>query len=514
MVGANNDAPVPDVKGIAVRHAHLTPALILLLIVVGLAANAQAQTGSTVFTYQGTLTDGAAAANGAYDFQFRLFDAPTAGNQVGPAVTRDDVIVQNGLFLVPLDFGAIFNGSARYLEISVRPGANTGELTVLTPRQEFTAAPMAIFSSASRVSDSALALHDRPVGNIAPTAGQTLKWNGSQWVPSADSDTIYSAGQGLSLVGTRFEVRFAGNGSSTFASRSDHIHFGELWAGSAGGTGLYIDNRSLDAGAFGVFGNSVNSVGVGGDSNTGSGVQGRSRSGIGVLAHGGAGRGISARGDAYGGIFFAQDRGVEIQSTNLGLLSIMSNRNNRAGEFQGNVAIFGNLSKSGGSFLIDHPLDPENKYLLHSFVESPDMMNVYNGNVTLDANGEATVALPEYFGALNIDYRYQLTPIGAPGPNLYIAEEIRANQFKIAGGTPGGKVSWQVTGIRNDAYARENRIVVEQDKPVAERGTYLYAPASNSGDATQDAPQAPRPIQGPSAPAQPNQDAQLQTAQP
>ncbi len=147
---------------------------------------------------------------------------------------------------------------------------------------------------------------------------------------------------------------------------------------------------------------------------------------------------------------------------------------NYAGYFKGNVSISGTLYKSGGSFMIDHPLDPDNKYLCHSFVESPDMMNVYNGNVILDGNGEARVIFPNYFEALNRDYRYQLTAIGAPGPNLYIAEEISGNQFFIAGGKPGMKVSWQVTGVRQDAWAEANRIQVEVVKEGKEQGTYLY----------------------------------------
>ena len=145
-----------------------------------------------------------------------------------------------------------------------------------------------------------------------------------------------------------------------------------------------------------------------------------------------------------------------------------------AGYFNGDVEVAGTLSKSGGSFKIDHPLDPANRYLSHSFVESPDMMNVYNGNAVLDAAGEAFVELPAYFETLNRDFRYQLTAIGAPGPNLYIAEEIRSNRFRIAGGAPGTKVSWQVTGIRRDAWADENRIVVEEDKPAEDRGYYLH----------------------------------------
>jgi hypothetical protein len=139
--------------------------------------------------------------------------------------------------------------------------------------------------------------------------------------------------------------------------------------------------------------------------------------------------------------------------------------------------VVGHVSKGGGSFKIDHPLDPENKYLYHSFVESPDMMNVYNGNVMLDANGEARVDLPEWFEALNRDCRYQLTPIGQPGPNLYVAQEISGNSFEIAGGEPDMKVSWQVTGIRQDAYAQKNRIPVEEEKSLDERGRYLYPEA-------------------------------------
>jgi hypothetical protein len=139
----------------------------------------------------------------------------------------------------------------------------------------------------------------------------------------------------------------------------------------------------------------------------------------------------------------------------------------------GPVTIHGPLSKPGGSFKIDHPLDPANKYLYHSFVESPDMKNIYDGVTVLDSQGEGLVELPDWFTALNRDFRYQLTALGSPGPNLHIAEEIAMNHFRIGGGSPGQKVSWQVTGIRQDAWANAHRIPVEEMKPAAERGTYL-----------------------------------------
>ncbi len=141
----------------------------------------------------------------------------------------------------------------------------------------------------------------------------------------------------------------------------------------------------------------------------------------------------------------------------------------------GDAQVIGNLTKGGGSFKIDHPLDPENKYLYHSFVESPDMMNVYNGNVILNESGEALVEMENWFEALNRDFRYQLSPIGAPAPNLFIAEEMVGNSFRIAGGEPGTKVSWQVTGVRQDPFANENRIPTAVMKEEFNRGKYLHA---------------------------------------
>ena len=147
-----------------------------------------------------------------------------------------------------------------------------------------------------------------------------------------------------------------------------------------------------------------------------------------------------------------------------------------AGFFDGDVDVTGTLFKAAGAFRIDHPLDPKNKYLSHSFVESPDMKNIYDGVAVFDAAGEAIVTLPDWFEALNRDFRYQLTPMGAAFVP-YVAEEIADNQFKIGGGIAGKKVSWQVTGIRHDAFANANRIQVEEMKPDAAVGTYLHPEA-------------------------------------
>ena len=117
-----------------------------------------------------------------------------------------------------------------------------------------------------------------------------------------------------------------------------------------------------------------------------------------------------------------------------------------AGDFRGSVFVSGGLFKGGGGFLIDHPLDPANKYLHHSFVESPDRKNVYDGIAVLDGQGEAVVELPAWFSVLNRDFRYQLTCLGGYAP-VFVAEEIEGNRFCIGGGSPGLKVSWLVTSI-------------------------------------------------------------------
>jgi hypothetical protein len=144
-----------------------------------------------------------------------------------------------------------------------------------------------------------------------------------------------------------------------------------------------------------------------------------------------------------------------------------------AGLFSGDVDVKGNLIKSGGSFKIDDPIDPENKYLSHSFVESPDMMNVYNGNVTTDANGFAVVTMPAWFETLNRDFRYQLTAMGQFSQAI-VAKEIAGGSFTIQTDKPNVKVSWQITGIRQDAWANAHRIPVEQDKPAIEKGHYIH----------------------------------------
>jgi hypothetical protein len=238
------------------------------------------------------------------------------------------------------------------------------------------------------------------------------------------------------------------------------------------GSGVYGETESERVGSYAIQGNHLNGgVAIIGESN-GSGES----ISVGVAGSSGRAGGTGVRGmaSAQSGVNYGvygstnSDDGYGVYGT--------ATIGGVAGFFDGAVHVDGFLTKNAGAFRIDHPLDPQNRYLYHSFVESPDMLNVYNGTVVLDAEGEAIVELPSYFEALNRDFRYQLTCIGAFAP-VYIAVEVQNNSFRIAGGTPGLRVSWQVTGIRHDAYAEQYRMEVEVDKAPEERGTYLHPEA-------------------------------------
>jgi hypothetical protein len=595
-----------------------------VLAVVGIAVVAPAFAGAqpigTAFTYQGQLTDAGTPATGTYDFQFALYDAAVGGSQVGPIVTSNDVVVANGLFTVPLDFGAVFSGSKRFLDISVRPGSSSGTYTPLASRQELTPSPNAVFSSATpwagvsgKPPGFADDVDNDVLGGLSCASGQVAKWNGAAWACAADADsggdiTAVTAGTGLTGGGATgavtLNVNFAGSGAGTTASRSDHDHFGQTWTGAAA-SGLLIQNSdpngigvygvaSATTGANrGIYGESGSTAGIGvygvasattgantgvyarSNSTAGRGVVGlatatigttyavyganASSSGLGVFGemtattgttygvfgqsasssgYGSVGKTTATTGTTYGvygqsasssglGIFgettattgttygvFGQSAssvgyggvgkttattgttyGVYGQSassvgygivgrttattgTNYGVYGLAASPAGYAGYFTGNVHVQGTLSKSAGSFKIDHPLDPENKYLYHSFVESPDMMNVYNGNVTTGDDGYATVELPAWFGALNRDFRYQLTVLDEDDTAAFVqvklVKKIAENRFTLRSSLPRTEVSWQVTGIRQDAFAEAHRIPVEQDKPAEELGTYLH----------------------------------------
>jgi hypothetical protein len=379
------------------------------------------------FTYQGRLTDGGNPANGVYDLQFILYDAVTGGAQVGPIVTSDDVAVANGLFTVNLDFGNVYNGTSLFLDIAVRPGASAGTFTPLAPRQALTPTPYAAglvlpYSGAANSSGTAFEVTNSGTGQAAEfhssTSSATLFVGNSGSGGGIRADTG-DTGQGSAVTGYNY-------GTDRYAAEFEILKTtnprAAIYARTAG-TGQAIDAE-------------VNSA---------------------TTADALFARTTSPTAGSYAGVFSGP---VQISCS-----AATCNTTNA-------LQVVGNFTATVKNFKIDHPLDPANKYLYHSSVESPDMKNIYDGVVTTDGSGLATVTLPEYFEALNRDFRYQLTVLGTFAQAI-VKDEIHNNQFTIQTNAPNVKVSWQVTGIRHDAYANAHPMEVEQDKPAAERGRYL-----------------------------------------
>ena len=318
-------------------------------------------------------------------------------------------------------------------------------------------------------------------GSFNATSVDAVASNGNAAVLGYDS----SGGGAVGVAG------LSNNGQGVYGSSNTSYGVYGLSSASWGVYGLSL----VSDGVYGVGPN----VGVygSGASSSGFGVYGTGLTGVAGISNGnyagvyGASSGSGSSGvlglDSSGtGVYGSGSIGVYGQSgtggigvnavntgTGYGLIASSNGFCCWAGWFNGNVEVDGNLSKAGGSFKIDHPLDPANKYLYHSFVESPDMMNIYNGNVTTDAQGDAVVDLPDWFETLNRDFRYQLTVIGQFAQAI-VSTEIADGRFSIKTDKPNVKVSWQVTGIRQDAWANAHRIPVEEEKPEVERGFYLH----------------------------------------
>ena len=123
---------------------------------------------------------------------------------------------------------------------------------------------------------------------------------------------------------------------------------------------------------------------------------------------------------------------------------------------------------------IDHPTLPEDRFLVHAAVESSELKNVYDGSAVLDEHGRATIELPEWFESLNESFRYQLTAVGAPAPDLHVSRPLADHSFDIAGGAAGLDVCWQITGVRCDDWARAHPLVADPSKSAEEKGLLVH----------------------------------------
>jgi hypothetical protein len=175
-------------------------------------------------------------------------------------------------------------------------------------------------------------------------------------------------------------------------------------------------------------------------------------------------------GDFYGGNATSGTGGYGLYASP----GLSNGTTGKAALLDGNVQVNGTLSADLKEFKIDDPIDPANKYLVHSSIESSEMVNIYSGNVTTDELGLATVKLPDWFEAANGDFRYQLTVVGGQFAQAIVSKEIHDHEFTISTNATRVKVSWQVTGVRQDAYAKAHPMAAEEAKDEHERGFYIH----------------------------------------
>ncbi|GIV14945.1 MAG: hypothetical protein KatS3mg022_0380 [Armatimonadota bacterium] len=314
-----------------------------------------------------------------------------------------------------------------------------------------------------------------------------------------------TSGAGIGVWGQSAST--SGTGVWGYATATSGVNYGGFfWSKSTSGTGVYGWARAASGTASGVIGQSDSPDGTGvygihqATTGTAPGVHGATNStsdnAVGVLGEvtstspgtsAAAVRGIN-RGTGWSGIgvWGSQDgSGFGVLGTSTSGTGVYGFATATSGA---NYGVYGQSNSPSGygvysagrfgasgtkAFQIDHPLSPENAFLNHYSAEGSEPYNIYRGNVVLDARGEAWVLLPDYFEAINRDPSYHLTAIGAPMPNLHVAVEIQNNRFKIAGGVPGKKVSWEVKAVRNDRWVQEYGYQTEQPKPAEYRGKYL-----------------------------------------
>lgn len=406
-----------------------------VVLTASLLTKASAQGGT--MTLYGEAPKGAKTGS---QWTFKFSDPKTGATVVE---RKGSITVQNGRYMTDVESKELDPNKVYSLSVAGEAGEELAPVTFVT-----------LQGTTPGVAES---------GNINVTgtiiAGKIQTGNGGSWPYLINGHTTTttggvfgaSAANGVRGVTTDVAGGYAG---------------GSFKASNGSSYGLYSLNTSTTGDAFGGYFKTASSTGTAIYGSADSfdligarfGVQGYARAGI--ITEGAAGVRGTVQSDFIGASLNSGVHGVQ-----QGIVGPM---------IYGLFAT-GNSGATGvKTFLIDMPSDPENKMLRHYSAEGPEPLLIYSGTATLDASGTATVNLPAYWSTINKDPRYQLTAIGGAMPNLHIAMEVKNNQFRIGGGTPKLKVTWTVTGTRNDPFVRQIGIQDVVEKPASMRGKYFH----------------------------------------
>jgi trimeric autotransporter adhesin len=419
---------------------------------------------------------------------FRWMAEPVGNNTASPSGTLNLLFAEGPASPRETGFHIASNGLVTFAVGQIFPGTGNGTITGVIAGTDLKGG-----GSSGNVT---LNLDTTKVPQLASsntfTGTQTI--NNIEFIKAANATSslqvtnTLTSGAASAILGTT-----DGSGSGVFGETLSGAGYGIQGIGGIGVSGTSAVcagnvNASCPGGSFNGFnaasldnqpgGDGVDAFGgssgpdfSGGNGIVGTGgkadVLGGGIGGTGVLGIGGTGSADS--GDGVGGFFFGASTSGGIFGDGLDAVA----GDGLGGNISGDLFVSGQIFAGTKDFKIDHPTDPANKYLVHASVESSEMMNIYTGNITTDARGSAVVDLPDWFEVLNTDFRYQLTVIGQFAQAI-VARKIENHQFLIKTSVPNVEVSWQVTGVRQDAFAKSHPLVVEQQKEARLRGYYIH----------------------------------------
>jgi len=438
-------------------------AFVAAFVVAALPVAAWAAPLGTAFTYQGRLEKTGSGMNASVNLQFALYDALTAGAQIGATQTINGVTVTNGVFTVTIDFGAgAFNGNARWMEIGVQ-GPGDVSFTTLTPRQSLTPAPYAMYAASAGGAALALPFNGSSNTPNAPSLQVTNTATTGIFSPYGivGNATAHANGYGVKGAGSLVGVEGVG-GYGVSGTGTTYGVYGSSNAGTAvfgvsvdqrGVYGLHSDNTGDDPGVYGeTASGSATSAGTFGIAINGRGVQGSSTNGPGVY-------GSSTNNDGISGFTSSGNRSGVFGQTSASPAAGVTGRNdsgtpNGQGVFgYASGGAVGMLAVSEGNDGLSARTNAAGKSAVFGYTEQSSSFAGYFfnnsvGGVALHAEGLAEVKVLKILGGADLAERFDVDADAEPGTVMAI-DPAHPGRVEVCREAMCHRVAGVVSGARD-----------------------------------------------------------------